>query len=196
MRKLLLLAPILLAGCAAPPEPVATNVAANTVPSANVAPVANAPAKADDPEQSRLFARKDLKVLPMNLKGKPFKLWLMDTGPKQQEGMMFLESKDVKDDQGMLFPFDDVQRNDGSRGFWMHNTPIPLDIVYISPERKVVSVGNGVPFRETTVPPKGDYQWVIELKADTSKRIGLKPGDPVPIPPQYKAGKLPNLKSP
>ena len=201
LTPLLVATPILLAGCAAPPEPTATNLTptkSSPVADAAQTNAVNAPVapQADDPDASRVFARKDLAVLPLKLKDKPFRLWLMDTPAKQQEGMMFLESKDVADDQGMLFPFDEIQLNDGSRGFWMHNTPIPLDIVYVSPDRNVVSVGNGVPYSEKTVPPGGDYQWVVELKAGTAKRLGLKRGDPVPIPPQYKRGKPPTPHNP
>ncbi len=129
-----------------------------------------------------MFARRELKVALVTLKGKPFRLWLMDTGAKRQEGMMFLTKDDVADDQGMLFVFNEVQPADKSHGFWMRNCPLGLDIVYVSPGRTVVSVGKGEPYNETSVPPGGDYRWVVELKAGTAARIGLKAGDPAPVP--------------
>ena len=57
---------------------------------------------------SRVFQTADLEVLKITLNGKPFELWIMDTSDKCREGMMFLEDKEVRDDQGMIFAFKEV----------------------------------------------------------------------------------------
>lgn len=110
----------------------------------------------------------------------------MDNGGKRQEGMMFLRDEDVEEDQGMLFAFAEVQQKGEANGFWMRNTYIPLDIIYISPDGQVVNVGKGEPFKETSVPPGGSYQTVIELKGGTAARIGLKPGTRIDLPKNLK----------
>lgn len=110
------------------------------------------------------------------------KLWIMDNPSKRQEGMMFLVDREVKDDEGMIFVFPETQPDDGKHGFWMHNTPLGLDIAYISKDKKIISIAKGQPFNDTMLEPKGEYLYVIELKLGLADRIGLKVGDKVKIP--------------
>ena len=110
------------------------------------------------------------------------KLWIMDNPSKRQEGMMFLVDREVKDDEGMIFVFPEVQADDGKHGFWMHNTPMGLDIAYVSKDKKIVSIAQGQPLNDTMLDPKGAYQYVIELKLGLAERMGLKVGQQVKIP--------------
>ena len=107
----------------------------------------------DDPMKSRVYNLKDLKTVTIPLAGKPHRLWIMDDEGKRAEGMMFLTEAQVKEDEGMLFVFKDPQPP--ANGFWMHNCPLGLDIVYVTPQKKVLSVGDGVPYREESVMPGG-----------------------------------------
>jgi uncharacterized membrane protein (UPF0127 family) len=125
---------------------------------------------------NRVYQLSDLKVHPIKTGGKTLNLWLMDNESKRQEGMMFLSDKDVKADQGMLFVFKDLQRNDGKHGFWMQNCPLGLDIAYISPTGKVLNVAKGMPFNTESLPPAGDYQYVIEVKQGLAAGFGINPG--------------------
>lgn len=131
---------------------------------------------------NRTHQLKDLKRIDVTLKGHPVHLWVMDDDLKQEEGMMFLTDKEVKPDEGMLFAFDALQRPSEGHNFWMHNTLIPLDIIYISPSGKVLNVGHGKIQDDSPVKASGDYQNVIELKAGTAERFGLKPGDTISLP--------------
>ncbi len=135
---------------------------------------------------NRVYQLDTLKKTDLDVKGTTIHAWVMDDEGKQAEGMMFLEDKDVKADEGMLFVFAEVQPKtnpDGSpRGFWMQNTLIPLDIVFMSPQGKVISIGHGKRLDETNVPAGGEFQYVLELKAGTSERLGLKVGDTLTIP--------------
>lgn len=139
---------------------------------------------------NRVYQLKDLKKVEVSIKGHRTRLWVMDDEAKQQEGMMFLTEGDVKPDEGMLFAFPSIQAGknpDGShQGFWMHNTLIPLDIVYLSPAGKVLNVAHGKVQDDTNLPAGGPYRNVIELKAGTAARYGLKTGDVVTIPPVAK----------
>ena len=181
MRALGLVA-LLALGCepsTPEPRPVVSNP---PVPSAKVAEPPKPKSKAGT-NPNRINQLADLKKVDLSLKGHPVHLWLMDDEGKQREGMMFLTDGEVKADEGMLFAFDAVQPNDGRHSFWMQNTILPLDIVYLSPQGKVLNVGKGVPYRESpSVAPAGDYLNVIELKAGTAARYGLKPGDVVKVP--------------
>ncbi len=181
MRRLLPLA-LLLAGCATAPEPTPTP---ETKPEATRSTPTPA-ALPSDINPNRVFQLKDLDKTDLDLKGNKVHLWVMDTDSKQAEGMMFLKDGDVKADEGMLFAFYDMQtkiRSGGQKsGFWMHHTLIPLDIIYFSPKGQIVNIVHGKVEDDTTLPANADYQNVIELKAGTAARFGLKVGDTVSIP--------------
>lgn len=170
------------------PSTSSPSTAGSSSSTASTSPADATPPKAASSEKtatnpSRLYQLADLKKVDVSLKGHTVHLWVMDDEPKQQEGMMFLEDKDVKPDEGMLFAFSQVQPNDGQHGFWMHNTLIPLDIIYFAPSGKLLNVGHGKRLTDKpNVAPAGDYLNVIELKAGTAARLGLKPGDVVKFP--------------
>ncbi|GAB4198073.1 MAG: DUF192 domain-containing protein [Wenzhouxiangellaceae bacterium] len=91
------------------------------------------------------------------------------------QGLMFREEMPL--DHGMLFIF----HNEQPRSFWMKNTWIPLDIIYIDSERKVVSViENARPCRTTRCPgypSTGPAQYVLELNAGQADELHLAAGD-------------------
>jgi uncharacterized membrane protein (UPF0127 family) len=85
--------------------------------------------------------------------------------------------KRVAPDRGMLFDFHEPVQN---VAFWMRNTLIPLDIVYIRPDGTVVSIAKHVPaLDETPVPAGGTVRGVLELAAGRADELGLAPGDRV-----------------
>jgi uncharacterized membrane protein (UPF0127 family) len=134
---------------------------------------------------SRLYQLRDLKTAPIKAAGESITAWIMDDESKREEGMMFLDDKDVKENQGMIFVFPDVQA--ASNAFWMHNCPMGLDIIYIDKNKNVLNIGDGKPENDDPVKASGDYRWVLELKRGWSKRHGLKAGDMVTIPSNLKA---------
>ncbi len=163
-----------------------TTTAATRVTTPSTTSPTMAPPVAVKGNPSRLYQLEDLKKVDVEIKGHKVHLWVMDDDSKQNEGMMFLEEGDVKADEGMLFAFDSVQPKtypDGRpRGFWMHNTLIPLDIIYLSPSGQVLNVAHGNVQDDTTVAADGEFRNVIELKAGTAARFGLKPGDTIALP--------------
>jgi len=133
-----------------------------------------------DEVAGRKFQLRNLAVQDIKANGKTVHVWIMDTDAKRQEGMMFLKEANVKDDQGMLFVFHDIQP--ATAGFWMHNTVLPLDIIYINSQGKALNVQKGQPFDETSLPAKGDYQYTLELKQGQAKKLGIVPGTRIEIP--------------
>ena len=92
--------------------------------------------------------------------------------PEQQaRGLMYRKS--MPRDAGMLFPFDPPR----PASFWMANTDIPLDIIFIGADGRVPNVGAGKPLNQATVDSVGVAAAVLELNAGEAARIGLKPGD-------------------
>jgi uncharacterized membrane protein (UPF0127 family) len=94
-----------------------------------------------------------------------------DTPEQQSCGLMFRES--MPRDVGMIFPM----RPARVTAFWMRNTPLPLDIIFVGPDDRVVAVGQGKPFSDALVPSGRLTATVVELNAGEAARIGLKPGD-------------------
>lgn len=94
--------------------------------------------------------------------------------PAQQEcGLMFRKS--MRRDVGMAFAFAPPR----PLTFWMENTPLPLDLIFVGADGRVVSVGAGVPFARDLIDSHGVAARVIELNAGQARRMGLKPGDRV-----------------
>lgn len=60
--------------------------------------------------------------------------------------------------------------------FWMKNTYIPLDIIFINNEKKVVSIHEGMPLSEKYISSKEPIKAVIEIPLGCSKIIDLKVG--------------------
>ena len=94
---------------------------------------------------------------------------------EQQRGLMFRDF--MPQDHGMLFIFDHEDRY----GFWMKNTLIPLDIIWLDGNLIVVHMEENVPPCEkdpcTSYRPSAAAWYVLELNAGTAKRLDLKIGD-------------------
>jgi uncharacterized membrane protein (UPF0127 family) len=97
---------------------------------------------------------------------------IADNEYETQTGMMYRNS--MKTNQGMLFIFEDTRE----RSFYMKNTRIPLDIIYINNNSKIVSFQKKAqPFKETSLPSKVPAKYVLEVNADLSDSWGLNVGD-------------------
>ena len=102
-----------------------------------------------------------------------FQVEVAATTAEQQKGLMFRTA--MGPDEGMIFPNDPPQL----RSFWMKNTVIPLDIIYIGPDRRVLNIVRGEPYSTASLPSAGPVINVLELAAGRSEQLGIKPGDRV-----------------
>ena len=103
-----------------------------------------------------------------------FTVELAMTRAEQERGLMFRKS--LAPDRGMLFPYNPPQR----AAFWMKNTLIPLDILYIAPDGRVLSIArNAVPHDETPLPSGGVVRAVLEIPGGRAAQLGILPGDRV-----------------
>lgn len=80
--------------------------------------------------------------------------------------------KELAEDEGMLFIYDEPQ----TVGFWMQDTDIPLDIIFIDEDFEVISVYKGQPHDET-IAEEDDVQFVLEVNQGS----GIKEGDELDI---------------
>ena len=105
-----------------------------------------------------------------------FTVEVADSAPERERGLMFRES--MKPDHGMLFVFE--QERDV--GFWMKNTPMPLDLVFISADGTIKAIKRGLPFSEASISAGVPVRFVLELRAGIAVASGMKIGDKVRHP--------------
>ena len=106
-----------------------------------------------------------------------FSVEIARTPEQQERGMMFRES--MGEDEGMIFPY----ANADFRSFWMKNTLIPLDIIYVKPDKTIANIA------AMTQPMSLDFHYstepvnlVLELKGGRAAELGIQPGDKVEWP--------------
>lgn len=106
-----------------------------------------------------------------------FQVWVADNDRSRQQGLMFI--KELPADQGMLFLF----KRPELASFWMKNTYVSLDIVFIGPDGVVANIAhNAQPLSLAPIKSVAPVTGVLELVAGTAARIGLVAGDRVRIP--------------
>jgi uncharacterized protein len=101
---------------------------------------------------------------------------IADSFDEISRGLMYRTS--LAPDTGMLFVFG----RDENRYFWMENTLIPLDMIYISGDGRVVGVReNAMPRSREAICPPGPCTYVLEVSGGESGRQGICAGDSVTI---------------
>jgi uncharacterized protein len=104
----------------------------------------------------------------------PFNVELALTDDQRARGLMF--RKELPDAQGMLFDFKVEQEV----GFWMKNTYIPLDMIFIRADGTIRRIAaNTEPLSERLVPSEGPIRFVLEVAGGSAKKLGIEPGDKV-----------------
>jgi hypothetical protein len=157
-----------LAGCAGEPPPA---------PSSAPPPAASAPAAR--PTLARSTPEPGVVLEPLSIVTPTatydFQVEIADEESERQRGLMFRRT--MARDRGMLFLF---QGPPQEQAFWMKNTPLPLDILYIQPSGVIYSIArNTTPFSETPVPSGGPVTAVLELNGGLAAELGVQTGDRV-----------------
>jgi uncharacterized protein len=94
------------------------------------------------------------------------------TPEQRNRGLMFRQS--LASDAGMLFDFEEER----PVAFWMQNTFIPLDMIFIASDGTVRKVhANAVPHDTTSIPSEYPVRFVLEIPGGRAAEIGLEPGD-------------------
>jgi hypothetical protein len=106
-----------------------------------------------------------------------FSVELARNDAEREKGLMY--RRFMPADRGMLFDF----KREAPVMFWMKNTYIPLDMIFISRAGKVTGVAaNAEPLSERMIPSGGPVYGVLEVNAGIAGSIGLKVGDTVRHP--------------
>lgn len=103
-----------------------------------------------------------------------FTVEVAETPEQQAQGLMFREA--LAGNRGMLFPYDPPR----AASFWMKNTLIPLDMIFIRPDRTIGRIAaNTVPHSLEPVPSLEPVSAVLEIRGGRAAELGIRVGDRV-----------------
>jgi uncharacterized protein len=103
-----------------------------------------------------------------------FDVQLATNDAERERGLMFVKS--LPEGQGMLFDF----KRDQPVSFWMHNTYIPLDMLFISGDGRILHIAeNAKPLSDALIPSQYPVRAVLEVIGGTAEKLGIKAGDHV-----------------
>ncbi|MET0588748.1 MAG: DUF192 domain-containing protein [Novosphingobium sp.] len=103
-----------------------------------------------------------------------FKVEVASTSAEQAKGLMFRTA--LGPDEGMIFPMNPPR----PAAFWMRNTVIPLDIIFIGVDGRILNIAaNAEPYSERPLPSAGEVKGVLELRGGRAAELGIVPGDKV-----------------
>lgn len=105
-----------------------------------------------------------------------FTIEIADDAAERSAGLMYRQR--MADDHGMLFVFGQPQEV----SFWMKNTPMPLDLIFIDQDGRIRAIRQGEPQSEAVIPSGVPVRFVLELKAGTAAKDGIEDGDLVRHP--------------
>lgn len=103
-----------------------------------------------------------------------FQVEIADTDATRQMWLMYRES--LPSQSGMLFVFDTSYPH----GFWMKNTLLPLDMIWIDEDKKIVDIQTAIPCNADPCPsyiPSGNATYVLEINGWWADRYDLQTGD-------------------
>ena len=121
----------------------------------------------------------NLKIIPLTVTSgdtvHTFKAELADTPQAQARGLMF--RTELGPDEAMIFP---RRERPSPASFWMKNTPLPLDIIFIGTDERVLNIAAmTVPYSLDSVTSDGIVIGVLEIAGGRAEELGIKPGDKV-----------------
>jgi uncharacterized protein len=106
-----------------------------------------------------------------------FAVEIADNDAERAKGLMY--RRELPEGQGMLFDFHREQEV----SFWMQNTYIPLDMVFIRSDGRILRIAESTePLSTRLIPSGGPVRAVLEVIGGTTRKLGIAPGDRVASP--------------
>jgi uncharacterized protein len=126
------------------------------------------PGRAGDPDTLEIVSKSGVHV---------FSVELAVTDEQRAHGLM--ERRSLPEGHGMLFKFEPDQVIQ----MWMHNTYIPLDMIFIRSDGRILRIAeNTTPLSDRVISSGGAARGVLEVIAGTARKLGIAPGDKVAHP--------------
>ena len=138
-----------------------------------------------------------MKTINLEINDKEYNVLVAQTEDEKATGLMNVEEMD--DNEGMLFIYDAPQTLE----FWMKDTEIPLDIIFIDSDWEVKKIAKGNPFDETII-SCDNVQYVLELNQNSGVQVGdeidieddeLSPGSNLDLNKMYVYGSDGNVQA-
>ncbi len=119
----------------------------------------------------RAFERDTLQIATPDARLHRFNTWIADDDQRRQRGLMFI--RQLRPDDSMLFIYPQPM----TVAMWMKNTYVPLDILFVAADGKVIHIAqNTEPLSLKTIESGGIVLGVVELPAGTAARLKITPG--------------------
>lgn len=138
-----------------------------------------------------------MKTIQIEINDKEYNVLVAQTEDEKATGLMNVE--EMSDSEGMLFIYDAPQTLE----FWMKDTEIPLDIIFIDSDWEVKKIAKGDPFDETII-SCDNAQYVLELNQNSGVQVGdeidieddeLSPGSNLDLNRMYVYGSDGNVQA-
>ena len=146
------------------------------VPACSPQAAENAPAPAAS--EASVHPVSGLRVIPLTVttmsRTHSFRVEVAETPQEQAKGLMF--RTEMGADEGMLFPYERPRM----LSFWMRNTVMPLDLVFIDQERRIINIAeNATPYSEESILSAAPGIAVLELNGGRARELGIVAGNKV-----------------
>ncbi len=145
---------------------------------------AEAPASTAVAETAAVHPESGLPIVPLTItsggKAIDFRVEYTTTPQAEMKGLMF--RTELGPNEGMLFPNKIMNpvAPPAPRSFYMKNTVIPLDLIFVAPDSTIESIAaNAVPYSLDSIESQGPVIAVLEIPGGRAAELGLKPGDKV-----------------
>ncbi|WP_234188773.1 DUF192 domain-containing protein [Shinella sp. NM-101] len=120
------------------------------------------------------FDTQPLTIVTRNGKSHAFTVELAVTPRQREQGLMY--RREMAPDHGMLFAFGETRQV----FMWMKNTYLALDMLFIGKDGRIRAIKeNAEPLSESIIDSKGPIDYVLELNAGTTRRLGIRTGNRV-----------------
>lgn len=144
-----------------------TETATPTAPTPTTTVLKTCPTDPDPGANSKLYGHGKASFVTADGKTHTFNMEIAATPEAQERGLMYRTA--LAEDAGMVFDFPAVHH----ASFWMHNTCIPLDMVFVSEDKLVIGVVTAPPLNDESRSVPGLSKYVVELAAGVAKKVGI-----------------------
>ncbi len=140
--------------------------------------IAMMPAMASARVAPHTHAVSGLPIIPLTIvshhRSHRFAVELARTSEEQARGLMFRTA--MRADEGMIFPMDPPRL----ASFWMRNTVLPLDIIYVGANGRILTIAaRATPYSDAPIPSGGIVRGVLELNGGRAAALNIRVGDRV-----------------